>query len=151
MWRPCRHRGPAPPSASALVAHPNPSVPLRLLRISAPCCRSDCGARKPRRRDGTRVGRQKFGSGRLPSRLKAVERGVVAIDEVRCAWRIGDDEFERLVLANISPRNRDAHVWAALLAPNTIGLTHATLVAAGERYPSPECDLPQNHIRACPP
>lgn|GEM_PF-4097602 len=57
----------------------------------------------------------------------------MAIDKASVAAQIDDVEFERLVLANISPRNRDAHVWSALLAPNSIARTHATLVAAVQR------------------
>ena len=57
----------------------------------------------------------------------------MAIDKASVAAQIDDVEFERLVLANISPRNRDAHVWSALMAPNSIARTHATLVAAVQR------------------
>jgi hypothetical protein len=60
----------------------------------------------------------------------------VAIDEARVVAGLDDDAFERLVLANISPRNRNARVWAALLAPNSIARTHATLVAAVQRNAS---------------
>ena len=60
----------------------------------------------------------------------------MAIDRAGVAAQIDDVEFERLVLANISPRNRDAHVWSALLAPNSIARTHAILVAAVQRNAS---------------
>ncbi|OBK38581.1 hypothetical protein A5658_03410 [Mycobacterium sp. 1245111.1] len=60
----------------------------------------------------------------------------MAINKARVAAQLDDDGFEQLVLANISPRNRDAHVWAALLTPNSIARTHATLVAAVQRNAS---------------
>jgi hypothetical protein len=57
---------------------------------------------------------------------------VIAIEEAAVA-AFGDDEFERLVLANMSRRRRDPNAWAVLLSPSVIRRTQATLVRALQR------------------
>jgi hypothetical protein len=87
----------------------------------------------------TRVAQPYFRAFRLRSigsgtgRDRATTWGrVIAIEEAAVA-AFGDDEFERLVLANMSRRKRDPNTWAVLVSPNVIRRTQATLVRALQR------------------